>query len=980
MTMRHSTILRTTAASISLILGLAASPVFAQSAADGADATEESNIVVTGTRIVRDGYEAPTPVTVATTEELARVTPTNIPDALNRLPQFQNSLSPGRSANNFSNFPIHGNVLNLRGLGTPTNNPKGPLRTLIMMDGIRVAPTTFIGTIDTNVIPNLLVQRVDVVTGGASAAWGSDAVAGVVNFVLDRDFTGLKGVAQAGIAQRGYAGNQRIGLAWGSDFSGDRGHVLLSAEYYGNSGMRRRDRLIGQLGYTFVGSVPGCTVPVGSTGSCTPGGSLNPLVVAQNTRLTGASPYGRIYAAGNPFNAFNVGVDGSLTPFNAGTPTGTAGVVIGGDGYRIPNINHTISPYKTYQSFGRISYDVADGVNAYVQGIFSRSDLSYDPLANSFVQANPTITLFKGNPFLPAAIDASLAPGGSIGFNAYWGDEQPSHVDERTDFWQATAGIDAEIGSDWRASINFTHGNSTHKMAQSQLWDWRKTLAAVDVVSVGGVPTCRVLTDPALAASFAGCQPLNLFRGAPAISSPAGYAYATGVSRYRANFKHDSVVATLSGSPFELPGGPVDIVIGAEYRHQSLNLTSNADPALLDTAAERSAYFAGVRGLLGSQLFYWLTNVGVANGSLNVKEVFGEIAVPLLSDTPFFEELSLNGAARLTDYSTSGSVTTWKVGGTWKPVADILFRGTYSRDIRAPNLYELFRGDQSGIGIVLDPVTGLNQNIPTVSGGNATLKPEVARTLTFGGVFKPSFFQGFSLSVDYYRIRLSGAVDSLSAQQIVNNCAQFGAATPECALITRATPTSFPSLVRISEANISFLRTSGWDFDASYRRGLGEKGNLSIRLYANYLTKFETQLFAGQPIITYTGRNVVGSNPVAYPRWRGSLSVDYSTDSFGVTLSQQYIGKMSSFLNAASPLLSNFVNPGVGSVSYFDLTLRYIVPHSDGNFEFFTTVNNLFDKDPPIIPGATPGVNLPTNISTYDVVGRAFTAGVRFKF
>ena len=744
--------------------------------------------------------------------------------------------------------------------------------------------------------------------------------------------------------------------------------------------MRRGDRKIGRDGYTYVGSVVGCTVPTGSTGSCSPGGSLNPLVATANINIITSSAFGKLYAPGNPFNGYRVNSDGTLQPFNNGLTTGTAAFNVGGDGYRIPDGNHTIAPFKTYQGFGRVDYDLADGVNFFAQAAFSRSDLAYDPLANSFAQATPTVQLYKGNPYLPAALAASLPDGGSVGLAAYWGDQQKSHVDERTDFWQATTGIDAEFGAGWKANLSYTHGDSKHKMDQSGLWDWRKTLAAVDVVSVNGVPTCRVLTT-SFASAYAGCQPMDVMHGAPITTSPAGYAYATGTSSYRASFKHDSVTATLSGSLFELPAGPLDIVVGAEYRHQSLNLTSNADPALLDTAAERNAYFAGVsdRGLLGSMLFYWLTNVGTGKGSLNVKEVFGEVAVPLLRDTTLFQELSVNGAARLTDYSTSGSVTTWKVGATWKPISDLLLRGTYSRDIRAPNLYELFRGDQSGIGIVLDPVTGLNQNASTVSGGNPNLKPEIARTLTFGGVVSPSFLPGFSLSVDYYRIRLKGAIDSLSSGQILNNCFNFGASSPECALITRPTPTSFPSLIRISEANISFLRTSGWDFDMSYRSAVGNSGALGIRLYANYLSKFDTQAYAGQPVIHYAGRNVVGSNPVAYPHWRGSLSLDYSNDWFGVTLSEQYIGKMR-HLNASSVALSNFVKPTVGSVVYTDLSMRLIIPQGDGKLEVFGTINNLFDKDPPIIPGAVPGVNLPTNISTYDVLGRAFTAGVRFKF
>lgn len=182
-------------------------------------------IVVTGSRIVRDGYTAPTPVTVATTDDLLRGTPSSVADALNKLPQFTNSLSSSKSANNFSNVPIHGNVLNLRGLGLPSSNPKGPLRTLILFDGLRVSPTAYTGTIDTNVLPQMLIQRVDVVTGGASAQWGSDAVAGVVNFGLDKKFTGLKGVAQAGISERGDVGNQRLGAAVGADFAGGAGHI-----------------------------------------------------------------------------------------------------------------------------------------------------------------------------------------------------------------------------------------------------------------------------------------------------------------------------------------------------------------------------------------------------------------------------------------------------------------------------------------------------------------------------------------------------------------------------------------------------------------------------------------------------------------------------------------------------------------------------------------------------------------------------------
>ncbi|WP_336962615.1 TonB-dependent receptor domain-containing protein [Sphingobium aquiterrae] len=942
-----------------------------------------ADIVVTGSRIVRDGYTAPTPVTVATTEDLAKTTPSGIPDALNKLPQFSNSLSPSKAALNFSNSPIHGNVLNLRGLGTPSANPKGPLRTLILFDGARVSPTEYVGTIDTNVLPQLLMQRVDVVTGGASAQWGSDAVAGVVNFILDKQFTGIKGVAQAGISSRGDNANQRLGLAYGTEFAGGRGHLLLSGEYSNNEGMLRSDREAATRNYTFVGST--------STALGAPGTAANPYTIGSNILISALAPNGRITGSsitGNPFIGQVINNDGSTRPFNTGTAVGTTGFQSGGDGYAIPFNTHAVAPLKTYQTFGRLSYELTDDITAFVQGGWSRTDLTYITQQNALVPPSEAVTIYKGNPYLSSALSASL-PGANdylvVGQTAAG---QPGPVaKERTDYWMVNAGVNGKLGTmNW--SLRYSHGDSAHTMANSGLYDNKKLYAAVDAVvnPANGQITCRVLLDLTVAAQYAGCQPLDVLHGNPAASTPAGYAYATGTSRYRATIREDSFAANVSGSLFDLPAGPVDFAIGGEYRKQSLDLTSNAAPALLDTAAERTAYFAGLRGVPSGALFYWLTNVGTAEGSLNVKEAYAEVAVPVLKDTPFFQELSLNAAGRITDYSTSGTVKTWKVGATWKPVSDLMLRATLSRDIRAPNLFELYAGPQSGIGIVNDLKTadgsygsGLNQNVNTITSGNPNLKPETAKTLTVGGVIAPSFLPGFSLSIDYYRIKVSNLIDSLSAQQIITNCYNAGGAgVPECSLITRTTPNSLPSLVSIVPANIAFLKTAGIDFDASYRTSLGN-GALGLRLYANYLDKFDSQQYSGAPIAHYAGVSVVSSNPAGYPRWRGNFSVDYTNGPLGITVAEQYIGKMRLDIpGSAVPI--RFVNPNVKPVWYTDLSVRFTIPHSDGNFELFGNVNNLFDKKPPLIPGTVPGVNLPTNIAVYDFIGRAFTAGVRFKF
>jgi iron complex outermembrane receptor protein len=950
---------------------LMGSQAWAQAAqpAPSSGATEIGEVVVTGSRIVRDGYTAPTPVTVARAEDLVKTTPSNVPDALNKLPQFANSSSPSRSSHNFANSGANGNVLNLRGLGGS--------RTLILFDGQRVPPTTFLGTVDVNVIPNLLIERVEIVTGGASAAYGSDAVSGVVNFVLNRKFKGVTGVAQYGASERGDNANYRIGAAAGRDFAEGKGHVLLSGEYYRNKGMLRSDRSYGATSYSFIGSTPGCTNPSVATNptGCPPGGSLNPYMIGSNVRLTSASEFGKITSG--PFANYTFTSTGALTPFDNGTAVGTNGYAIGGSGYNIAADTTAVAPLKTYQTYGRVSYEFTPDISGYVQGSYTRSDLSYVSLANSLVA--PTVaTLFSGNPYLPAQIQNAFTPASQAITLARYGASSPKpRTTERTDFWEITAGLEGSLGT-WKWNGAYNHALATYKVAQNGVWNWQHTFAAIDAVpGPTGAPVCRATLDPnpAIAAMYQGCQPLNLLLTGDAYANQPGYAYAVGTSRYRAENTQDAIAFNMSGPVFQLPAGPVDVAVGVEYRRQKLDLTTNADPALLDTPAERNAYFAGLRGVPASALFYWLTNVGSAHGKETVKEAYSEIEVPLLKDAPFAEDLRLNGAVRVTDYSTSGTVWTWKGGANWKPVHDLMLRATVSRDIRAPNLYELFAGDQAAISLLIDPVSGQTANVPQISGGNPNLRPEKAKTFTVGGVLAPEAIPGFSLAVDYYKVKINGAIGTLSLAQIVNNCAANTAA-PECSLITRPSAGAFPTQIRVAPANIAFLQTKGIDFDSSYRRDVGP-GTLGLRVYATRLISFQTQQFTGAPVLQYAGVNVVSSTPQGFPKWRGTLTADYSWNDLGVTVSEQYIGKMKLGI-PGSP--QNFIDGKVDPVWYTDLSVRYDLHPGGRRVQLFGTINNLFDKQPPLIPGTVPGVNLPTNMSLYDVVGRAFTVGARFNF
>lgn len=937
-----------------------------------ADTAGDSTIVVTGSRIVRDGYTAPTPVTVATAADLVKATPTNIPDGLNKLPQFSLSSSPARSTHNFASSASNGNLLNLRGVGS--------LRTLILFDGVRVPPTTFRGDVDVNIIPNLLIERVDVVTAGASAAYGSDAISGVVNFVLNKKFTGITGQAQAGIAERGDNSNYRLGLAVGTDVLGGKGHLILSGEYFDSKGMKRSDRSSSLGHFLYAGSNRTALLAGSPAGS-----AANPLALYSNTTINNATGGGLINGPANfAFNNFRFLPNGQVTPFNAGTLLGTNGYSVGGDGYSISDESTAVAPLTTYQAFGRFSFEVTPDITFYTQGNFTRSDIAYRSLANSFTPPG-VATIFSGNPYIPANVQTAMTAANIPSFTVsesliYAG---PLLSKERTDFYMGQAGFEGKFGNfSWNAG--YVHSRSKVTLAQ-ETFDFKKTFAALDAVRDGsGNITCRVLTDPAVASQYAGCQPLNILGEGAALNTAAGYAYANGVSRYRAVITQDQFQANIQGSIFDLPAGPVDVAFGAEYRRQKLNLTSNSDPALLagasaaQTAAIRANYFAGLRGVPSSALAYNLTNTGVAQGRVTVKEAFGEINVPILKDTPFFRSLDLNAAGRITDYSTSGRVETWKVGGTWKPVDDVLFRITRSRDIRAPALFDLFSGDSSAIGTLNDPVSGVTSNVPQISGGNPSLKPEKADTLTFGAVFSPTFLRGFSISVDYYKLKIDDAIGTLTLGQIVNNC-RLDAAAPECALITRPSPTAFPTQVRIAPANIAFLETKGVDIDMSYRTELGE-GVLGLRLYANYLDSFKTQQSATALVLENAGRGSNANQPIARPKWRGTFNVNYEVGGFGLFLSEQYIGKFNLGFPAETGQNQVFADPKVKPVFYTDATVSYKVPAFDGNIEMFMTVNNLFDKQPPLIPGTIPGLNLPTIISVYDTVGRAFTFGTRFKF
>jgi len=444
---------------------------------------ELSEITVTGSRIITNGNEAPTPVTVVNPEQMSITRPTSVFDNLSTLPMFSGSFGNNNAPDNAPNANTAVSALNLRNLG--------PLRALILFDGHRVPPTTADGLIDINTLPQMLLQRVDVVTGGASAVYGSDAVTGVVNFVLDKRFSGLKAVVQGGVSSHDDSESYRVGLAGGSQVA-ERGHFIWSVERYKNNGVtRREDRPWSAADPVYVGQ----------------GTAANPFVLVQNARLSNTSFGGLITGVRkgaatviSPLTGQQFLSDGSLAPFNPGTATVTKNVASGGDGGYFSNLSLT-PPTITNQGFGRFEYDFTDNFTGYMQVSLAETLLSGQHSAN--MQAN-TFTIFNGNTYLPASIQtalASIGPASSLSLSRLTRDlAYDSLQDQTNDALNFTTGLTGTVFSNFKWDAYYTSGESRVSSTLTNNINLPNLYAAVDAVKdSSGNTVCRLtLTNPGL--------------------------------------------------------------------------------------------------------------------------------------------------------------------------------------------------------------------------------------------------------------------------------------------------------------------------------------------------------------------------------------------------------------------------------------------------------------------------------------------------
>jgi iron complex outermembrane recepter protein len=904
----------------------AAQQVGSTVASSGEGQSEETDILVTGTRL-RSGFASPTPVTVSSTADLRAAAPTSLTDALTQLPQFRNSSrssTAGPSA-------VRGNgaaFLSLRGLE--------PQRTLTLLDGRRVVAASAAGSPDVNLFPQDLVSRVEVVTGGASAAYGSDAVAGVVNFILDKDFTGLRARVQAGVSDLGDGPSQQAALTFGSSLFNDSAHLLLSAEYRRTGEIHAPgQRPWADAAYAII---------VNPTGS--PARLIAPSV-ASNASFGGL-------IVGGPLNNTQFLPGGVSAPFRLGTAV-TATTMIGGDG--APTQFGFTAGLESYNVFGRLTGDVASRLSVFVEGSAARSTSSYD-LARPSQTAGTAYTIFNDNAFLPADIRTRLAAAGATSFrlarvNRDFGF---ARVDGRSDTWRATAGFEWKIDGNWEAEGYYAHGSNDYRVETNNNTIYRRLFAAADAVV--NPANNQIVCRSTLQGLDPGCVPINLFgEGSP---SQEALSWINGSAVQVLKLKQDVASLTLRGGLFDVPAGRVQLATGVEYRRERADQTSDALSQTVISAA-------GVRGLpasfVGQRGSFYLSNPQPLAGGYNVKEGFIELEVPLLKDSPIARSLTINGAVRAIDYSTVGTLTAWKVGGSYEPFESLRFRATRSRDIRAANVSELFTGPVSIQGTVL------YNNASTAfigrRSGNTQLQPERADTITAGAVFRPTFIPGFNLSADFYDIKLSGAIAQLTPQQTIDQC--NSGFTPACAQITNPGQLT----LQIPTLNLSSIKTRGVDLEALYGFDLGG-GNVRLRTILTYLDKFETTLPGTAPIDRAGDIGTQGT-----PRWSGTFSINYVAQPFDLFVQERYIGSGKIDTTAAP---GTFANNHVESVWYTDVTARFNIPGANGNAQFFATVNNLFDRDPPIVPTIPYGGYRSTNFALYDVIGRYFTAGFQAKF
>ena len=948
--------------------------------ADAESPVTPADIVVTGSRIARSGFSAPTPVSVVGADRLEQRGVTNIGDALNELPSFRATTGPASQGLSETGY-IGGRILDLRGLG--------PVRTLTLVDGKRFVPATLQGTVDTNLIPSVLLERAEVVTGGASAAYGSDAVAGVVNLIINGRLEGFKASAQSGITDRGDDRQTLLSLAGGAKI-GNNLHLIAGMEYEKSTGIGNcYEREWCATETLNFGRPPGITnIPANNILSGVRPSTISRRGVINSSRNAAGIAFS---SATDPLRGITFNPDGSARFFQYGTGLGSVAnsvnslYMVGGEGEGENGYFDALplkSPTERVAAYARLTWDISPNITAALDVSYGRLrarhgvreykdaetvirrdnafiDLlpqSTDPRLNirNILDANPNIASFRlGRTYNDIGVGRTLA---------------------RNETFRTVASIKGKISDEWSWDAYYEFGRNNFHSTVYNASITSNYNRAIDAVRdpMSGQIVCRALsslnTDPASRAAAAGCVPLNPFGN---LTTPAAQAYVS-TNAFQKNRTTEHVIAgNLNGTLIDLWAGPLSVAVGGEFR--SDKITGDTD-------------------FYSQNLLLFQGGGSLVQGKVEVTEGYVEAELPLAHDMTLLQDLSLNGAVRRTHYNRQGpnnqstvNATTWKVGAVWEPVEWLRFRGTRSRDIRAPNIAELFGPTTQSFAIINDRQNGGAQVQPrSQSGSNPNLVPEVADTWTVGVVLQPrggGILSRLRASIDYYDIQIDDAIGTIGGQTIVDRC--FQGATEFCRLITRDASGTLTRIVD-TQQNVNRLTTRGLDVELTYRQPLGDAGDVDLRLLATITNKLVTRDSVGSTDRAgQTGLR--GGTVPGVPDYILDGLLTWSRDALTVTAHARYIPSgfyNSSFIgpdqegyNVAATNSSNINS--VPDAIYVDLMTQIEFLKDGGrNGTFFFGIDNLFDKDPPLVPGAN-GVG---NNLLFSPVGRAYKAGIRFGF
>ncbi|WP_374472592.1 TonB-dependent receptor plug domain-containing protein [Phenylobacterium sp.] len=967
---------------------LGATPAAAQSA-DPSVAVEE--VIVTGTRLRLQDFEAPNPVTTLSAETIQRSGVTNLTEYLTDIPALTGSQDLADGADTTTPSAAGLNLLNLRNLGTE--------RTLVLVDGRRhVSSQPGTAGVDINAIPLAMIERVEILTGGASAVYGADGVSGVVNFILRKNFEGVDFRAQTGVSDAGGGEQHFVSALVGEKFADDRGSIMLGLEW-----AKEESLFINERKYTRVGQRRIIISNPDDPGTFDPDAddpNIPDNILVGNVRYIDTSRAGSIYTNfGTAPSTSGVSFLGNGQPFVDGEYAGGF-FMIGGSGTLLDEYNDDLLPgLDRLTASLRAEYELTP--NHRLFGEFKANK------TNTGFTAQPSydygLFIAEDNPFIPANVLADArTPGGLATEEGSFGapgvlvardnfDLGVQSYDIDREVYRGVIGIEGELSPRVHYEASYVYGQAKQDLFAYNVRLNDRYYAATDVVidPATGRPTCRSNLDPtavplgdlfgqfgfpeeAFGATFtpgpnSGCVPLNIFGEGAA--SQAAIDWVNGSGTQRSKIEQHVVNAFVSGDTgdfFELPAGPISFVLGAEYRKES----SDFRPSELE--------------VLGEGLEYPISGLGRGvrtKGDFDVKEAFTEVSVPLLRDLPFAQELTARGAYRYSDYSTSGGTSTWNVGGQWRPVQDLMLRATKARAVRAPNIVDLFQAnvqtfesfadpcsvENLGLGenpqlrrqncaaalnaLGVNPNSFINNSSEAVGGfisGNLDLDPEKADTWTVGGVFSPRFLPGLTISLDYYNIEIKDAIQSYEAQTIVNNCYDLPQPNQFCDLVTRTgggfNPGRIVSFQQIP-GNIAKYETAGYDFTARYRldpADLGidrDIGTFQFNLVGNKLEKLVFIETSGAEPDDDLGER-------EKPEWQVNLDVTWEFRNLEVNYGLNYFDETFRYSQRTLDNEPDYVDP-----KYFkydarlthDVQVRY---EFNDSWSVYGGVNNIGDQKP----------------------------------